>query len=87
MATYRQNISAQEIALKAQKEREIADERERRWKAAMNQEECYQAGYERGAEDREDNYTGAIERRSLGDDYSYPEHYRLGYKDAYFHES
>lgn len=86
MSTYRQRVQAQEQARIEAIKQTFKDEVERQFKASMTAEQCYQAGAERGAEDREDNYTGAIERRTLGDDYAYPEEYREGYRTAYFQE-
>ena len=84
MSTYKQRIEAA-VSARATKLANLAkEELERTCKMSLSAEECYQAGYERGKEDGEDNYTGAIERRSLGDDYAYPEEYRQGYRDGYF---
>lgn len=84
MASYRQRVNAN-IESEALKEysrlwNEAQDEKQ----MAMSAEECYRAGAERGSEDRTDGYMSAIERRSLGDDYGYPEEYRRGYRDAFY---
>lgn len=84
MSSYQQRVSAQAqvSALLAVKQEKNAREANRRM--CLFSSECYQEGRDRGLEDFEDNYTGALDRiLTLGNDYAWPESYRNGYTSAW----
>lgn len=84
MSSYRGRVNAQAqvSALLAVEQKKNTREANRR--ICLSALECYQEGRDRGLEDFEDNYTGALYRiLTLGNDYAWPESYRNGYTSAW----
>lgn len=82
--SYRQKLNAQTQVSALRSLKEERDRLEANRRMSLTASECYQEGRDRGLEDAEDNYHGALDRiLTLGNDYAWPESYRNGYASAW----